>query len=196
MSSPPTTDQIIAYMRHDAADGDDTAFYSEALAAAVQTIGDESDHELVLAPSSSAGHTARTFVPDRCSDLIRIGDCVAVSAVIENGAALTEGVHYQLEPVNPRRRAGMAVPYTELRRLDTNWYANGPRGTVVVTGGWGWAGFSPRTIEAIKVLTKDIIENRDVKHGLVDVTEQAGVSARTNPLVRAEIDWLRETVVA
>lgn len=185
----PSTEDIKAYRRDDLPTDNDTPT-AEALAAAVQTLCDECQHEFVIAPTDPLNYTARTFVPDWRSDLLYVGD-FTTATVVENGVTLTAGTHLQLEPVSRINFAGMAVPYNTIRRLNNTWYSYGPRGTIVVTAAWGWAAIPARVIEAVKILTKDILENRDVKLGLVAVTDQAGISARTNPVVRATIDKFR-----
>ncbi len=179
----PTVEDLKDYTRNERPTADD-ALYQEAIDAAIQTLCDECQREFVVAGSAAA----RTFVPDLQSDYLYIGDCTSVTSVVENSITLTVGTDYQLEPVTRTTVAGLAIPYNGLRRLDGNWYTHGPRGTVVVTATWGFAALPARIVEACKVLAKDVVANRDVQLGLVAVTEQAGVSARTNPLVRETIE--------
>lgn len=186
MATVPTTEVIKSYLRNEKPTEDD-ALYGEALNAAIRTISDACQREFVVAGTPAA----RSFVPDHCSGWLYIGDCTSVTSVVENGTTLTVGTHYQLEPVRSTNWAGMTQPYNALRRLDGWWYTNGPRATVAVTAAWGWAAIPDRVVEAIKLLTKDIIDNREVSLGLVAVTEQSGISARMNPVVRSTIDAFR-----
>lgn len=183
----PSTEDIKAYRRDDIPTDNDVPT-AEALAAAMQTMCDECQHQFTIAPTDPANYTARTFVPDHCPDTLYVGDFIAVTSVVENGSTLTLGTGHQFEPVSRINFAGLAVPYNTIRRLNREWYTYGPRGTVVVTAAWGWASLPVRVIESVKILTKDILENREVKLGLVAVTDVAGISARTNPFVRATIE--------
>jgi hypothetical protein len=187
MATLPTVDEIKDYKRN-SKPTEDNAFYQAALDAAVQTMNDACERNFTVAGAAAA----RTFVPDCHSDLLRIGDCTTVTLVVENGVTLTVGTHYQLEPVNVVNPAGLTVPYNALRRLDgTHWYTNNGRGTVVVTATWGFATIPVRVVEAIKIIAKDIIENRDARAGLITLGEAGVASIRANPTVVVTIGKYR-----
>jgi hypothetical protein len=167
---------------------DDDDLYTSARLAAIEALCDETQRELVLAPADA---TARTFVPDGCSVHLYIGDCVSITSVVENGVTLIAGTDYQAEPVRRTNWAGTAVPYNSLRRFGREWYYDEGRGTVVVTARWGVSVLPARAIEAVRVITSDIVANRDVQLGVIGVSEGAVVSIRTNPTVAKAIQALR-----
>lgn len=184
MDWPPTVEEIKAFTRNELPTVDDD-FIAEAITAAVDTFSDETQRQVVEAGPTA---TTRLFVP---SDpyLLRIHDCVAVTSVLNDGVALSV---YQLEPVNGINRTGQHRPFDRIRLTNgTVWYHDAGRATVAVTARWGWATIPPRAVEAVKLITKDIIENRDVKLGVIAVSEAGAVSARMNSVVRKTIDAYR-----
>lgn len=186
MAQFPSTNAVKSYLRNDKPTDDDIPT-SEALAAAIQTMCDECQHNFAIAGTA----TARTFPPDPHSDVLRVGDFTTLTSVVENGVTLTVGTHHQPEPVNRVNFAGLVVPYSTIRRLGTTWYTNGPRGTVVVTAAWGWVDIPVRVVESVKILTKDILENRDARGGLLTFAEAGLATARLNPYVIATIGSYR-----
>jgi len=177
MTTHPTAEDVAAYARNERPT-EDSAFIEEARLAAIQTICDGCQRYFAVASDTAS---ARTFAPSG-TDWLYIGDCTEVTTVVEDGTTLTVSTDYQLEPVTATNFAGLAVPYNSLRRLDRCWYTDGPRGTVVVTAKWGFASVPSRIVEAVKILTRDIVDNRDVDPALL---------ATTNPVVRAAIEDYR-----
>lgn len=129
--------------------------------------------------------SARTFVPDpTAGGILRIPDATTVTGITENGTALAVGTDYLLEPVNTTQWSGEVWPYDQIRRQNTGyWYGYRGTGTVVVTATWGWAAVPAAVKLAAKVLAKDIMSYRDVKFGLVGVSDFGGVKARQASLV-------------
>ncbi len=114
---------------------DDDDLIEQAIQAAEQWLDHQARRRFIKADES----TARSFVPEAGSTLLFIGDCDTIASVTENGTALTEGTHYQPEPIDKIDPVtGEYRPYDRLRRLDAVWYRNGPRATVVVNAAWGW----------------------------------------------------------
>lgn len=187
MATVPTTSEIKDFLRNEKPTEDD-AFYSAALDAAVQTMNDECQHQFAVA---SATATPRTFVPAYGSGRLFIGDCTTVTSVVENGVTLTVSTNYHLEPVNTVNAAGLTVPYSSIRRRSSWWYTFDGTGTVVVTATWGWTTIPVRVVEAIKILTKDIIENRDARGGLLTFGDQGLASSRPNSYVNQTIAMYR-----
>ena len=173
------TDDAFRQWARDEVTTDDT-LVGEAILAAEQEI----DKLLVRRVEVAGAASNRSYTTGRCVDRLIIDDCTTVVSVTENGTALTEGTHYQLEPLNGIDSAGASVPYDVIRRLDQYWYHDGPKAVVVVNATWGWAAIPPLVLEACKSLTKDILLNRDVRNGIVAVTEQSGISARDNDVVK------------
>lgn len=192
MATFPSVEDIKSFQRNEKPTEDDQ-FYGDALDAAVQTMNDECQRQFVVAPAADHPdlYTARTFVPNPRSDVLYVGDFIDATTVVENGTTLTVSSAHQFEPVARVNAAGVEVPYNTIRRFGVPWYTYGPRGTVVVTAAWGWATIPTRVVEAVKIITKDVIENRDVVLGLVAVTEAAGIVARTNPVVASTIRTYR-----
>lgn len=175
------------YARVETATADDTEIEA-AINAAEQQLDIACQRRFVVATTA----TARVYAPQTLT-LLRIHDTTTVTAVVNNGVTVA-ATDYQLEPVNGLTWAGEPVPYTQIRLLGTGEWDFGDfdgKASISVTGTWGWAAIPAPIVEACKVLAKDILGNRDVRFGLVAVTEAAGISARTNPIVRTAIDQYR-----
>lgn len=176
------------YARVETATADDSEIEA-ALNAAESQLDIACQRRFEVAPVTPS---ARVYVPNDRT-LLRIHDAVAVTAISNDGDALTAG-DYQLEPLNGISWAGDARPYDQIRLLGTNEWDFGDydgKATISVTARWGWAAIPAPIVEACKILAKDILGNRDVRFGLVAVTDAAGVSARTNPVVRSTIEQYR-----
>ena len=188
MADFPTTEDILGYGRDENVENYD--FTQAALAAAKTILNNSCGRQFVIASGSSA----RVFVP-ASYELVYIDDCTSVSSVTSDGQSVSAS-YYQLEPLNGRTVAGESVPYHKIRRITGLWSvgANPREATISVTATWGWAAIPSEIIEACKILTKDIIANRDVKFGIVDATEAGAIVARTNPVVRQAIDTYRRSV--
>lgn len=176
------------FARVETATADDTEIEA-ALNAAEQQLDTDCQRRFQVA---SVTPSARLYVPQTLTTL-RIHDATTVTAVVNNGTTLAAG-DYQLEPVGGLTWAGESVPYTQIRMLGTGEWDFGDfdgKATISVTGTWGFSAIPAPIVEACKVLAKDILGNRDVRFGLVAVTEAAGISARTNPVVRTAIEQYR-----
>jgi len=157
----------------------DDVLVGEAIKAAEQQIDNMTGRRFEVASASSD----RSFVPYPCSRDLRIYDCTSVTSVTENGVTLTEGTHYQLEPINGLSSSGESVPYNSIRRLRSSWYTYDGEATVTVNAAWGWTAIPPQVLEACKILTQDILSNRDYRNGIVVATEAAVSAARENRTV-------------
>lgn len=147
--------------------------------------------QFVVASESSDDATTRAYVPEHCTDVLRIHDCTSVVAVVENGVTLTAGVDYQTEPVQQIAWTGDVKPYEQLRRLNRYWHTDGPRATVTVTALWGLAAIPSSIKTACLVGAKDLADTRDVKLGIASVNEFA-LRVRENPEVRRLCQgWVR-----
>lgn len=179
-----TVEDMQAYARDETA----TANYAHieaALDAAEAELDNACQRRFEVAGVSA---TARVFVP-ASAELVRFHDCVAVSSIANRGTTVS-AASYQLEPLNGLADSGEAWPYEQARLLSGLWdfgSSNDREATVTVTARWGWVAIPPQIVQACKVLAKDIISNRDVRFGLVAVTEAAGIGARTNPIVASAI---------
>lgn len=151
----------------------------EAIEAAEQAIDNEAGRRFVVASTS----TQRLFVPP-CDPVLRIYDCTAVASVSDNGSTVSASL-YQLEPVNGLSASGETVPYDSIRRLGGSWSSSGAgEATIAVTATWGWAAIPSGVKTAARIVTQDVLANRDVRFGLVAVTEAAAFSARENKTVQ------------
>lgn len=187
MADFPTTEEIKYYVNDKTATAN-YALVESARYAAIAELNNGCQRQFVVASGSST----RLFVPASC-ELVRIHDCTAVSAVTNRGVSVS-GSAYQLEPVNALSITGETIPYEQIRLLSQSWdfgTSNAAEATVSVTATWGWSSIPYPIIEACKIIAKDILSNRDVRFGLVAVTDVAGVSARTNPIVAAAINTYR-----
>jgi hypothetical protein len=159
--------------------------YGDALAAAETTLDNALARRVAVAGASSE----RVFVPSSGSDVLWIDDCTTVTTVTENGTALTVNVDYQLEPLNGLSAAGEARPYDLIRRLDACWYSDGPKATVTVDATWGWSAIPAPIKQSCLIVGKDALEQRDVRHGIVAVTDSGAFGPRDAKFVA---DTIRE----
>lgn len=176
--------QVKDYCRSEIPTVDDE-FVDAAIEAAEATLRDETMRSWVLAGSA----TPRVFVPVPGTSVLPIHDCTTVTQVVENGVTLAAS-DYQLEPVNGLSASGETVPYRRIRLVNgLAWYTDRERATVTVTATWGWPAIPARIEQAALIIAKEIIVNRDeVKLGLIGYSDVGGITARTNPIVRATID--------
>lgn len=162
----------------------DTVLYTSALAAAISEIRSGTQRNLVLAPVTA---TARVFVPSSRMHL-RIDDAVSITSVVNKGVTLTG---YQTSPLNGVSASGEYRPIEQVDLVNGDLFEfgddNAAEATVTVTARWGWADIPEPIRFATLILAKDILSNRDVRFGLVAVTDAAGIGARTNAEVRAAI---------
>jgi hypothetical protein len=184
----PTVSELQAFCR----DEQPTAsyqFYSDALDAAIAELNNSCARQFVAASTASA----RVFVPDSYMH-VRIDDCTSVTSVVNDGTTFSAS-NYQLEPLNGRSRGGETVPYDTLRLLGSTGFEFGDfsrhEATLTITATWGWPTIPSQIVTACYSLARDIAANRDVRFGLVAVTDAAGISARTNPVVRSAIEQYR-----
>lgn len=135
--------------------------------------------------------SARSFVP-ASFDLLRIDDCTTVTSVTNNGATVAS-TDYQTEPIGLRASSQNARPISALRLINGgSWYIDGGKATVSVTATWGYAAAMPAAgVEAIKVLAKDILHQRDNRSGVAGFSEFGAVRVRQNPYVAMLLDPLR-----
>lgn len=179
-----SVEDLKAYCR-DEIPTDNDEHYEDAIDAAVGLLQRDTNRVFTIAGDTA---TARVYRPYRDRRLLFIDDCTEITSVVENGATLTVGVGYQAEPLNGLTFSGESSPYHTLRRLSACWYTDDDKATVSVTAKWGWSSIPPLVLSATKILAKDILSTRQVSFGLVAVTESAGITARTNPIVRACVE--------
>jgi hypothetical protein len=184
----PTVEQVQTFCRDETPTAS-FGFYSDALDAAIMELNNGCARQFVVAGTPSA----RVYTPDSYST-VTIHDCTSVTSVVNDGATITPTA-WQLEPLNGLSWAGESIPYTRIRLIDSTTFDfglyNGKEATVTVTAAWGWPTIPSQIVSACYTIAKDIAANRDVRFGLVAVTEAAGISARTNPTVRTAIETYR-----
>lgn len=159
-----------------------------AIDAAEEMLNDVLGQQMAQASGTPA---ARSFVPAASSDVLPIDPCVSVTSVAVNGSVMDSST-YQLEPVGGRDSAGATVPYSSIRRLyGVAWPSEWGKAIVAVTADWGWTALPARYTEATKILTADLLDNRDVRNGVIGFTEYAGVRVKANPVVAGLVNRLR-----
>lgn len=183
-----TLAELKTYLRNELPSADD-ADLQQALDSADTIINRYCGRTFTVASTASP----RTYAPTGADrDVLRIHDATTITAVTENGTALTAATTYQTEPVQSITWTGETWPYEQLRRLEADaWYTSGGTGTVVVTGTWGWAAVPAAVKQAAKILAKDIALHRDVRFGLVGATEFGGIRARQATIVGELLDSYR-----
>lgn len=162
----------------------DTALYTTALSAAITEIRRATMRELTVA---SVTATARVFIPASDTSVV-IDDAMSITSVVCAGVTYTT---YQTSPLNGIV-AGEVRPIERIDLVTGSYFTFGTysdiEATVTVTARWGWTDIPEPIRFAALILAKDILSNRDVRFGLVAVTEAAGIGARTNSTVRSAID--------
>jgi len=161
----------------------DDDLIDQAINAAELAIDNALQRRMVVVTDGAPGLSARAYVP-AASDLLFIDDCTEVTVITDNGTTLTVGTDYQLEPLNGLSGAGESVPYYKVRRLSGCWYRDGHKATVSVTARWGWAAIPPQVLESCKIVTQDILENRNTRFGLAGISQEGfSIRIRENPVV-------------
>lgn len=136
----------------------------------------------------ASGSSARLYVPNG-SDVQRIHDCTAVSAITLDGATITSA-NYQLEPTAVSW-SGQSRPYEQVRYLLGAWIGATPgKAAVSVTATWGWAAVPADVVEAVKIAGKDILAQRRTVGNMATVGDFGG-SVRLNTYVRQLLAPLR-----
>jgi|GEM_PF-1917683 len=177
-----TVSTLKTYMRSELQADD--APYEAAINAAELWIDNKTGRRFEVAGAS----TARVFSVRRASPVLYINDCTTITSVVENGTTLVANTDYTAEPLNNLSSAGEPWPYFRLVRPYSYWYPTtysaSTNARVTVTAAWGWAAIPLSIVEACKIVAKDFFEQRDVAHGLIGVSDNGGVSGRTNNLVK------------
>lgn len=172
------------YARNELGTADDAAVQS-ALDAAHYSAYDYLGRSLEPAGAASA----RSFVP-LSADVLDIDDCTTITSVVNNGITVAAS-DYQAEPIGNRSGSMATVPFTHLRILTGDWYMWNNRASVTVTATWGWASAPAAAVEAVKILAKDILHQRDNRSGVAGFGEFGSVRVRQNPYVAMLLDPLR-----
>ena len=172
------------YARNELGTADDTAIQA-AIDAAHYSAYDFLGRSLEPAGVASA----RSFVP-LSWQILNIDDCTSITSVVNNGTTVAAS-DYQSEPIDNRSDSMATVPFTRLRMLTGAWYVWNGRASVTVTATWGWASAPAAAIEAVKILAKDILHQRDNRSGVAGFGEFGSVRVRQNPYVGMLLDPLR-----
>lgn len=148
------------------------------IAAAEEAIGDDLARLMVVAAGSPS---SRLYVPTPGLAL-RIHDCVSVDSVTVDGTLL-DASEYQLEPVG-QSWSGRDEPYTHINLYYGNsWADDFGRATVDVSAVWGWSVLPAWYTEATKILSADLIDQRDIRNGVAGFAEFGAVRVRENATV-------------
>ena len=148
-----------------------------AIVTAEQAIDNALGRRLVLA---GATPVTRVFVTTDDTVLL-IDDFASITTVVNSGTTITS---YQLEPLNGLSAGGESVPYDCIRLTAGSWYRNGLQATVSVTGVPGWTTLPAGLPDVVKVATKAVLDGRNVKLGIAELTAGGAVSEREAALVR------------
>lgn len=167
----------------------DDTLIEAAINAAETAIDNALKRRLIVA---SGTPSARLYRPDHsAAQILYIDDATSITSVVENGTTLTSGTHYVAEPLNGIGSSGEAMPYYRLLRYGSYWWHDGVKTTVTVTADWGWSAIPPEVVESCKIIASDMLSNRDMRNGLVAITEAGGVGSRENLTVRSMVRTYR-----
>ena len=158
----------------------DDAVIQAAIGSAEEVIDQHCGRTFVVAGTA----TARVFAaPHSECEVLDIYDCASVTTVVDNGSTIAS-TNYQLEPLNGLSTSGEYTPYTRIRLLGGgSWSWEYNKATISITAAWGWTSLPTRYTEATKVLAADLLDNRDIRNGVIGFTEYAGIRVRENPVV-------------
>lgn len=166
----------------------DEWLFAEANDAAVAYLTNQTGREWVEVTAATTA-TARVYRPTMYSDVLWIHDAASITSVVENGATLTAGTDYIVEPLNNLSAGGAWRPTDRLIRWSGPWYHDGPKPTVTVTAKWGWSTMPTGYLVPFCVCAKAYLEARDVALGLVGISETGGVGQRE---AKAVADFIRD----
>lgn len=158
----------------------DDTLIEAAVNAAEVAIDNALQRRMIVA---SGTDSERVFRPTG-SDVLYFDDAVDVTSIVENGVTLVDGTDYVLEPLNGLSATGEAWPYYRALRYARCWYTDGAKATVTIDADWGWAAIPFEVVESCKIIAADMLSNRDMRNGLVAITEAGGVGGRENLTVR------------
>ena len=135
--------------------------------------------------------TARSYTPKTGGlDVLRIHDCVSVTSVADYGSTLA-ATEYQLEPISGLDWSGEARPYEQIRRYSAAWTYDRGFARITVVADWGWEATPPTAVEAIKILGKDFLQQRNNNSGVAGFGEFGAVRVQANPMVAKMLFPLR-----
>jgi len=155
-----------------------TTVIQAGIDAAEEAIGADLARYIAVASGTA---TARVYVPAAGSDTLRIHDCKTITSVTESGTLLAAS-GYLAHPVTTW--SGAVEPFTEIQLLggvtftDTTGSA-----TISVVADWGWAALPFRYVEAVKILSADIIDQKDIRNGVAGFADFGAVRVRENATV-------------
>lgn len=136
-------------------------------------------------PDNLPAATDRRFHPTGIGPILRIDDCVTVTTV--DGVAFDDTA-YQLEPLNNRSTSGEWRPYTTIRSgRHRSWRGDNTFGTITIGAVWGWTVIPAGAYTGVRLLGKEIADGKEIRFGLAALTDYAGIRARENPAVWAQI---------
>ena len=167
--------------------------------AAVEVASNAIDLHCVRSFVVPTAATTRLFVADD-SHLVKVDDIANTTGLVIIDDVTTKlAADYQLE-TSPGRTArpdptGLTRPYAFLRHINGGyWYVNNDgEATLSITARFGWPAIPDAVKLATKMLSKDLLNMRDTRFGLVQVgdfsrriAENGMVAAMLDPLKSAD----------
>lgn len=156
-----------------------------------------SDCRRTIAPYAATA-TARSFV-GHGEVVLEVWDIGTTSGltVVNDGVTLSSA-SYQLEPLDGLTDSGLSVPWTRIRLTDTSVWAVAlyGRANITITAKWGWPAASASALpyayrEAVMILAADVLDQRDIRNGVVAFAEFGALRVRENPMVSMLLNDLR-----
>lgn len=165
----------------------DALVIQAAIDAAEEAANEYCGREFVIAEAVTT--SARLYAP-RGDDILRIDDAVEVVSITVAGS-LIAATEYQLEPVNGRTSSGQLVPYDQARLLGSCWSTDYGKAHASVVARWGWTTLPARYFEAVRELTKDIVDMAEIRNGVITFTDFGALRVRENAHVASLLSKLR-----
>ena len=185
------------YIRNEIGSADATMI-AQAQAAAESMVTQYCGRSFAL---TAAVATARVFGPSQMTAfrrVVRVNDFTdTASLIVSNNGTIVTSSEYQLEPLNGISINDEAVAYEQIRLLTQFWWTdliNLDKATVTITAKWGWTAVPAAVTEAVKLIGKDWVQQRDTKFGYQD-TSGGPVSAGRNWVALSALDPYRRAEV-
>jgi len=177
-----------AYVSTDSSAASASANHRASALLAAETAAREYCQRDFTVVAAAATATTRLYVPNG-SKVLRIHDARAVTAITVDGVAVSS-TDYQLEPVG-YSWSGRYRPYEQIVRLTGTWAGDTPgEASVAVTGRFGWSAVPAEVVEAVKILGKDILQQRQTVGNLAAAGDFGG-RVSMNTYVRTLLGPLR-----
>lgn len=136
---------------------------------------------------STGSATARVYGPRSLTEggrVVRVHDFGSTTGlIVSNYGTVIASTAYQLEPLNALNNAGASVAYEQVRLFWTRFITLMDQATITITADWGWPVVPAAVTEAVKLIGKDYVQQRDTRFGFAETSVGAVSAARNWPAI-------------